>query len=48
MVLFINLKPNLLDEMDKGRKEKGICDECSVAKTTLNTINILFYIILIL
>ena len=47
--LFINLKPKLLDEVDNGRKEKGICDEFSVEKSTLSTINILlFYIILIL
>ena len=44
---FINLKPKLLDEVDKGRKEKGICDKFSVAKSTLSTINILFYVILI-
>ena len=48
MALFINLKPKLLDEVVKGRKEKGICDECSVEKSTLSTINILFYVILIL
>ena len=46
--LFINLKPKLLDKVDKGRKEKGICDEFSVEKSTLSTINILFYVILIL
>ena len=46
--LFINLKPKLLDEVDKGRKEKGICDEFSVEKSTLSTINILFNVILIL
>ena len=45
--LFINLKLKLLDEVDKGRKEKGICDEFSGAKSTLSAINILFYINLI-
>ena len=43
--LFINLKLKLLDEVDKGRKEKGIYDEFSVEKSTLSTINILFYVI---
>ena len=47
MAVFIILKPKLLDEVDKGRKEKGICDEFSVEKSTLSTI-ILFYVILIL
>ena len=48
LVLLINLKPKLLDPVDKGRKEKGICDEFPVAKSTLSTINILFYINVIL
>ena len=47
MALFINLKPKLVDEVDKGRKEKGIWDKFSAAKSTLSTINILFYVILI-
>ena len=46
--VFIILKPKLLDQVDKGRKENGICDEFSVEKSTLSTINILFYVILIL
>ena len=46
--LFINLKSKLLDEVDKRRKEKGICDKFSVEKSTLSTINILFYVVLIL
>ena len=45
---IIILKPKLLDEVDKGGKEKGICDEFSVEKSTLSTINVLFYVILIL
>ena len=40
--VFIILKPKLLDKVDKGRKEKGICDKFSVEKSTLSTINILF------
>ena len=48
MAVFIILKPKLLDQVDKGRKENGICDEFSVEKSTLSTINILFYVILIL
>ena len=40
------LKPKLLDEVDKGRKEKGICDEFIVEKSTLS--NILFNVILVL
>ena len=44
--VFIILKPKLLDELDKGRK--GIFDEFSVEKSTLSTINLLFYKILIL
>ena len=39
MALF---KLKLLDEVDKGRKKKGICDKFSIAKSTLSIINILF------
>ena len=36
--LTIDFKRKLLDEVDKGRKKKDICDEYSIAKTTLSTI----------
>ena len=37
IALTIDFKRKLLDEVDKGRK-KDICDDYSIAKTTLNTI----------